>query len=77
MATLSVSIPEDLKAEMFEFEEMNWSAVAKKAFEQKISDMDFFKKISEKSKFTEKDAKELADMVNKAASKRFLEMNKK
>ena len=72
MSTVSVSVPDELKAKMLELDDVNWSAVAKKAFEQKISDIEFFKKISEKSKLTEKDAKELAHMVNKAASKRFL-----
>jgi len=73
MATLSVSIPEELKAEMFGFEEMNWSAVAKKAFEDKVMQLKTLKRLSEKSKLTENDAKELANIVNKAATKRFLE----
>lgn len=74
MATVSVSVPNDLKVKMLELDDVNWSAVAKKAFEQKINDMEFFNKISNKSKLTENDAKEFSDIVSKNASKRFIEM---
>ncbi len=76
MTTLSVSIPSDLKTKMFEFDCINWSAVAKKAFESKVEELELFKKISEKSKLNENGAKELSDLVSKGMSKRFLEMKK-
>lgn len=74
MATVSVSIPDELKTRMFVFDEMNWSAVAKKTFEDKVVQLETLKRLSEKSKLTEKDAKELAELVNKGVSKHFSEM---
>ena len=33
MGTVSVSIPENIKEKMSELDEVNWSAIARKAFE--------------------------------------------
>jgi len=56
MATLSVAVPEDLKEKMSGLEEVNWSAVARKAFEEKVKEIEFMKRMANKSKLTEKDA---------------------
>ena len=40
MGTLSVSVPDDLKVQMEELDEVNWSAVARKAFEEKVKEVD-------------------------------------
>ncbi len=75
MATLSVSIPDDLKSRMVEMEEVNWSAVARKAFEEKIHEVDFLKKIVQKSKLTQKDADDIASTINAKVAKRFKEIS--
>ncbi len=78
MPVVSVSIPEDMKKKMNELDDINWSAVARKAFEEKIvlaEDMKEVERIARKSKLTEKDAKKIADKINRSASKRFLEMH--
>ncbi len=74
MTTLSVSIPEDLKEKMARLEEINWSAVARKAFEEKVKEIEFLKTIAQKSKLTPKDAKKISTKINKAVGKRFKEM---
>lgn len=74
MATLSVAVPEELKEKMSELEEVNWSAVARKAFEEKVKEIEFVKKLASKSKLTEKDAQELSDKINKNMAKKFKEM---
>jgi len=74
MATLSVSVPEKLKKRMGSLDEVNWSAVARKAFEKKIKEIEFLEYIGKKSKLTEKSAKKLGQSINKAIAKKFAEM---
>lgn len=74
MGTLSVSVPDDLREQMLALEEVNWSAVARKAFEEKIKEIDFLKTLAKKSKLTEKDAEEIAAKINKSMAKKFIGM---
>ena len=74
MGTLSVSVPDDLKEKMTHMEEINWSAVARKAFEEKIKQVEFMHSIVSKSKLSEKNAEEISNKINKSMSKRFREM---
>ncbi|HLD06241.1 MAG TPA: hypothetical protein VJC16_01770 [Candidatus Nanoarchaeia archaeon] len=71
MGTLSVSIPDALRHKMVQLEEINWSAVARKAFEEKIAQVEFLRKIAAKSKLTEKDAEEIGKKINKSIAKQF------
>ena len=71
MGNLSVSVPNELKQKMNGLDEVNWSAIARKAFEEKIKEVEIFKKIVSKSKLTEKDAKELSKKINKNMAKKF------
>ncbi len=71
MGTLSVSVPDDLREQMVELDEINWSAVARKAFEEKIKEVEFLKNIAKKSKLTDKDADEIAARINKSMAKKF------
>lgn len=71
MGTLSVSVPDGLREQMIELEEINWSAVARKAFEEKIKEVEFLKNIAKKSKLTEKDAEEIAAKINQSMAKKF------
>ena len=73
MTTVSVSIPEDLRRKMTEMDDVNWSAVARKSFEKKVNEVEIFKKIVSNSQLTEKDAKMIADKINSAVSKRFID----
>lgn len=74
MTTLSVSVPDDLKRHMEALDEVNWSAVARKAFEEKVAQIQMMRKIISKSKFTEKDAEAIGAKISKGASKKFMEM---
>ena len=71
MTTLTLSVPEELKRKMDGFVEMNWSAVAREAFKQKISDLEFLREFKSKSELTEKDALRLGSKANKALAKRY------
>jgi hypothetical protein len=74
MSTLSVSVPDDLKEQMLKLDEINWSAVARKAFEEKIKEIQFLKNIARKSTLTDKDVDEIAITINKNMAKKFKEM---
>ncbi len=65
MVNLTLSIPNELKDKMDTFKEINWSAVAREAFNEKIKDLEFIKKMKSKSTFTEKDAIEFGKDINK------------
>ena len=60
----------ELKQKMDAFVEINWSAVAREAFDDKIRDMEFIKKFKAKSTLTEADALRLGKEVSKSLSNR-------
>lgn len=70
MVSITLSVPEDLKKEMDESKEMNWSEVARTAIKSKITQLKILKAISAKSKLTEKDALELGRKINKSLHER-------
>ncbi len=71
MPTITLSVPEDLKQDMEESKEINWSEVARTAIKTKISQLRILKAISAKSKLTEKDALKLGKEINKSLHKRY------
>ena len=71
MGTLSVSVPDDLRNKMVELDEINWSAVARKAFEEKVRQIEILNRIAGKSRLTEKDAAEISRKINKNMAKQF------
>ena len=70
MATMTLSLPNELKKRMDELEIINWSAVAREAFEEKIREFLLLKKITDKSTLTEKDALELGRTVRAGVAER-------
>ena len=74
MATLSVAVPDTLKKKMTQMEEVNWSAVARHAFEQKVTQIEFLQSLAKKSKMTTKDAEEIGTKIHKSMAKKFMEM---
>ena len=73
MPTITLSVPEDLKREMDEFKEMNWSEVARAAIREKVSQLAILKAITAKSKFTEKDALDLGRKIMKGIHERHIQ----
>lgn len=70
MVNVTLSIPSDLKNRMDNFAEINWSAVAREAFDEKIKDLEFIKKFKAKSTLTEEDALKLGKELNERLVKR-------
>ena len=71
MATISVSVPDDLKNKITQHDEVNWSAIARKAFEQKVQEVEFLRKLASKSKLSQKDADELSRTINQGMANKF------
>lgn len=72
MSNLTLSIPDDLRKKLDEFKEINWSAVAREAFVQKVADLEFLRKFKSKSDLTKNDALRMGREVNERLSKRYL-----
>ena len=70
MVNVTLSIPNELKQKMDTLAEINWSAVAREAFDQKVRDMEFIKKFKAKSTLTETDALRLGKEISKSLSNR-------
>jgi len=75
MAIVSVSVPDELKELMDQKITVNWSGVARKAFEKELSDRELFEKVANESQLTEEDAKKLADTINRNVGKRFMKLH--
>ena len=73
MVSMTLAIPIELKRQMDEFPEINWSETARIAFKEKVDDLRFLREFKSKSDMTEKDAIELGRKVNKALQKRYEE----
>ncbi len=70
MVSVTLAVPVELKHKMDEFDEINWSAVAREAFSQKIADLEFIKKFKSESNLTEEDAIQFGRKLNKELAKR-------
>ncbi len=68
MTTMTLAVPEELKKRMDIFPEINWSAVARQAFTEKIEDMEFLRKFKKNSTITENDALILGKKISKVVS---------
>ena len=69
MATMTLAIPDDLKKEMDKFSIINWSAVAREAFVERISKLRLLESITKDSKLTEKDIEELSEKIKAGIAK--------
>jgi hypothetical protein len=70
MVNITLAIPEDLKEELQKHEEVNWSAVVRRALKEHLKRIELVEAIAQKSKLTEKDAEELARKVKKEMARR-------
>jgi hypothetical protein len=71
MPTITLSVPEDMKKGMDELTFVNWSAIAREAFQQKMAEFALMKAIASKSKLTEKDASSIADKISESLAKEY------
>ncbi len=71
MVNITLAVPEEIKKEMDEFPEMNWSAVAREAIKHRILLLKKFKAFAADSTMTEADAIELGRKVNRGLAKKY------
>lgn len=70
MVNVTLSIPTDMKHKMDSFAEINWSAVAREAFDDKIRILELIKKFKVNSTLTEEDSLRLGKEVSRSLSNR-------
>ncbi len=76
MVNITFSIPVEMKQKMDSFAEINWSAVAREAFDEKIKDLEFIRQFKAKSTITEEDALKWGKEINKLLSERLRKLRK-
>lgn len=63
------AVPDELKKEMDKMKIINWSAVAREAFEEKIQKLRLLEFLTKDSKLTEKDGEELGAKIKRGIAK--------
>lgn len=71
MPTITLSVSEELKIEMNKSPEINWSAVARGAISEKVSELALFKSIVAKSKLSEKDALAIGKKISSGMHEKY------
>ncbi len=70
MVSMTLSVAEDLKHEMDQFPEINWSAIAREAIKQRLVMLHKFREFTRDSTFSEDEALQLGREVSQKARKR-------
>ena len=76
MVSMTLAVPEDLKKQMDQFKEMNWSEVARQAIREKVNDLLFLQRMKSQSTLTDEEALRLGDEVKRSIAKKNLKERK-
>jgi len=68
---MTLAIPAELKHKLDEFPEINWSAVARQAFLEKIHDLELLRQFKKESRMTDEKALKLGKKLRKQLAARF------
>ncbi|MDD5148113.1 MAG: hypothetical protein PHH08_01470 [Candidatus ainarchaeum sp.] len=63
MANVCISVSDEMKQKLEKFETVNWSAVARQAFELELSKLELMDELTSKSKASDKDIIELSKKI--------------
>jgi metal-responsive CopG/Arc/MetJ family transcriptional regulator len=74
MATITLSIPDDLMTEMDISKEINWSEVAREAIRIKINQLRMLRAITSRSQLSQGDALELGKQINESLHQRYKDL---
>jgi predicted CopG family antitoxin len=69
MVNITLTIPEDLREELKEHKEVNWSEVIRKAMQNHLRKIKIADAIANKSKLTKKDVEELSNLIKEGIAK--------
>ena len=72
MVNMTLAIPSDLSALMKKHSEIKWTEVARRAIEEKASEVELLDSIASKSRITEKDVEELSKVIKRGVAKKVL-----
>jgi hypothetical protein len=72
MVSLTLAVTPELKKKMEKYSDINWSAVARSAIEERIKWLSEMDELTKNSKLTIKDTVLLGRKVKKAAAKRYI-----
>ena len=67
---LTLAIPSELRRELQAHDEINWSAVIRKALQEHIRRVEIAEQIARRSKLKENDVKEISELIDKAVAKK-------
>ena len=70
MPSITVNVDDDLKGQMEEHPEINWSEVTRQAIQEKVETLEVMDELTSGSELTERDVAEIADRINGSARKR-------
>ncbi len=70
MTNITLSIPDELKKRLQKHDEVNWSAVIRRALQEYLRKLQIVEEIASKSRFTEADAEEIGDKIKHEIAKR-------
>jgi hypothetical protein len=71
MVNVTVSVPEDLKKKLEKFPEINWSEVARQAWEEKARQLELLNELTRSSTATDADIAELSRKIKKSLAKKY------
>lgn len=71
MVSVTLSVPEEMKSEMDEHPEINWSEVARQSIERKLAELRFLEAFKAKSELTEQEAIELGRDLKAQMAERY------
>ena len=72
MTNITLSVPDELKAEMDKFPEINWSEVARTSIKEKLANLNFLRGFRMESDVTPEEALELGKEVSRLLTKRYM-----
>ena len=70
MPSITVNVDDDLKDQMEQHPEINWSEVTRQAIQEKIETLDVMAELTSGSELTESDVAEITDRINESAHDR-------
>lgn len=73
MPNVTVTVDEQLKARMADHPEINWSQVARNAFESKVEDLELLDALAADSELTTAEAERIADRIDERVARRLVE----
>lgn len=72
MANITLSVSDDVHAEMKRFSEVRWSEVARRAIVRKLEALRLADEIAQKSELTREDVDAFSEKIKSLAGKRFM-----